>query len=160
MKNFVLSILCLSCFALRSQDVPCPPRGVTTDPSNPVNPIENHDDFVNWFDWTNSDYRTLYDNNNSGYIRNPYFLPAGPTSLFYDNPDFKPEDGWELLDFSLGLDKLGNLDPESIGQAYFILYNKYRSILRVFVAIEQDQAGNPRCRATPVVWLKFFLENH
>jgi hypothetical protein len=142
MKNLFFTIIFLSWFASRSQEVPCPPTGVTTDPTNPQNPITGHTDFINWFDWTNSDYRTLYDNDNTGYIRNPYFARAGATSTFYDNPDYKPEDGWELVSFNLGLDKDGNLDPERIGQAYFILYNKYRSILRVFVAIEQDQPGN------------------
>lgn len=65
--------------------------------------------------------------------------PPKPTIFVDENNSIYPEDGWELISFQLGLDKLGNPDPERIGQAYFILYNKYRSILRIFVAIEQDQ---------------------
>ena len=89
-------------------------------------------------------------------------LNTGQISELYDQDrqDYFPEDGWELVSFHLGVDKEGNPDPETIDDAYMILYNKYRALLRVFVAIDQDQPGNPRCRATPVVWLKFFLENH
>lgn len=115
MKKLLTLILAAGFYAMQGQEPlpatnqgPCSPTGVTTNPNNPQNPIPGHADFINWFDWTNSDYRTLYDNDNTGYIRNPYFLPAGATSTFYDNPDYKPEDGWELLYVDLGVDRNGN----------------------------------------------------
>ena len=178
----IIFLCCLAYGSLTAQSetpIPCPPNGVTTNPDNPVNPIHNENtpstvdenqytntyDFRNWFDWTLPNYPLFFDSeatNPTTFIRNPFMLNTGQISELYDQDrqDYFPEDGWELVSFHLGVDKEGNPDPETIDDAYMILYNKYRALLRVFVAIDQDQPGNPRCRATPVVWLKFFLENH
>jgi hypothetical protein len=160
----IIFLCCLAYGSLIAQSeltAPCSPNGVTTNPDNPINPIHNENtpstvdqneyintyDFRNWFDWTLPNYPLYFDKeaaNPTTFILNPFMLDAGQISELYDQDrqDYFPEDGWELISFHLGVDKEGNPDPENIDDAYMILYNKYRALLRVFVAIDQDKPGN------------------
>ena len=54
--------------------------------------------------------------------------------------DFKPEDGWELVYMDLGVDSDGSPLSGRSGHIWFVLYNRYRSFMRFFVAIA-DQIG-------------------
>jgi|GEM_PF-4990249 len=90
----------------------------------------------NW-DWTINQPDTLYPITlGEVIVDKPYF--DNTTSAFtymyngYTYPDIKPEDGWVLL-----LRDFGDPDGE-IGTPYFILYNKYRGILRFFIFGSSD----------------------
>lgn len=48
--------------------------------------------------------------------------------------DYLPEEGWELIVHRLGITDSGLIDPEFYGP-YFLLYNKYRSMFRLFFNI-------------------------
>ncbi|QNL21024.1 T9SS type A sorting domain-containing protein [Hyphobacterium sp. CCMP332] len=144
MKNYyaILFLMVISS-PLAAQQIPCPPTGVMTDPSNPVN--NQHPNYLNnFFDWTQDPYNVNFVGGAVQQQANPYNVNNGGVTSLYGTDDFEPEDGWELLYVDLGLDKLGNplLPPTASGQLFFVLYNKFRSIIRVFVAIDQLNQNN------------------
>lgn len=123
---------------LASQEEPCPPTGITTNPDEPVNGL--HPNYINdYFDWRKEDFEVDF----AGGIdrqSNPYNSNNGGVAEFlYRTDDFEPADGWELLYVDFGLDKFGNPLPSGAksGQLILVLYNKYRSIIRVFAAIDE-----------------------
>ena len=140
---FRLIIICfLTPLISIGQEHPCPPNEITTDPNNPVNDLhplyENHH-----FDWTEERYDFMLGQNSPvNQISNPYLAnQAGVLDLFNSN-DYQPEDGWELVYVDLGLGKDGNYNFQASGQLWFMLYNKYRSIIRVFIATDQLSENN------------------
>lgn len=65
---------------------------------------------------------------------NPFFNNDGEyTEQFLDDKDIYSLQGWELIRRNFGF--LDNGDPNACGYPWFILYNKYRGLLRVFVSI-------------------------
>src|SRR5215204_4090848 len=80
----------------------------------------------NW-DWTQDVTYTLVTTTRTyEHVRLPYFSGSGPAAAALNVPDgrdIRREDGWRLLlrDFGPGAE-----------QAFFILYNRNRGILRVF----------------------------
>jgi hypothetical protein len=144
MKNYYTILFLMVIFSpLGAQQIPCPPTGVMTDPSGPVN--NQHPNYQNnFFDWTQNPYDVNFVGGAVQQQANPYFANNGGVTSLYGTDDFEPEDGWELLYVDLGLDKMGNplLPPAASGQLFFVLYNKFRSIIRVFVAIDQLNQNN------------------
>lgn len=119
------------------------PKKITTNPESPFN--EQRPERTNtFFDWRKPSFMI-----NSAYSSNPNGEDEEPSPFFdahalpdmigmFDNQDMLPEDGWELLDVQLGYLKEGNgttpnpvKDKENI---YFILYNRYTGLMRIFVA--------------------------
>jgi hypothetical protein len=139
--TFTIFVYQLLIFSSIAQQVPCPPTGVTTNPdapSNTIAPQSLHQMHENdFFDWRELIYDVqLGSSLPPTSIINPNYDPNGATNHLSLNPDYLPEDGWELLYVDLGLDRDGNWNPQSsAGDLYLILYNKYRGIIRVFVAI-------------------------
>lgn len=136
---FLLSVA----MPLIAQDEPCPPTGVTTDPDEPVN--NQHSDYINdHFDWTEELYDVYFAGGNIIVQANPYTANNGGVTNLYLTGDYEPEDGWELLYVDFGFDKDGNLLPSPVrsGQLFFVLYNKYRSFIRVFMAIDELDQNN------------------
>jgi hypothetical protein len=98
---------------------------------------------VNTFNWTQIDFALnsmhIYNGNNS--IRSPFFDTDNSfIGQFYDPipgpKDYLPDaDGWELIKKDFGFEIGGT----PVNNPYFILYNKYRGTLRIFVA-RGDQA--------------------
>ncbi len=99
------------------------------------------------WDWRNSTY-TFY-LNGSDYLStngvvnmtSPWFggnsLNLNVNKFYLQNPkDFEPNDGWEMVQREFG--SAGN----PINHPYFILYNKYSGILRIFVAISNVVGQN------------------
>ncbi|MEO1084619.1 MAG: hypothetical protein AAFY88_10275, partial [Acidobacteriota bacterium] len=80
----------------------------------------------NW-DWTVNQTYTLHSTSGTfNNVRLPYYSNSGPAAALLNDStgrDIEPSDGWELvlLDFGPG-----------VVVPYYILYNKYRGILRVF----------------------------
>jgi len=100
----------------------CPPNTITTNPN-----------VTGGFDWLFTPYQVYA----PGYfnIDAPYYATNNPNlglvSLLNDK-DNKPEDGWELVYTWIGNSSVGVNNPA------VILYNKYRSVLRVFVYLQNE----------------------
>ena len=112
----------------------CDPKGISTDPSNIINDEKDWARNV-YFDWTQEEFsiNSIYVEGRN--ISSPFFQGDNTIiSRFLDNPDRLPEDGWELVKFNLGLDLESGDEIDPVGFVYFMLYNKYTSVLRVFVA--------------------------
>lgn len=169
LKIFTVSLPFLLCLATMTAfaQAPCSDKVLTTSTTASVNTekpaMKNFDPVRQYpmiFDWTR---RTFLLHSNAGGLQSrpslpsPFFQPDNSSvSHLQAAPDMQLDDGWELVrqDFGyayqpygndmLGLkqtDAFGNLQP--VGSPYFILYNKYTGILRVFVAIGQlEQAYN------------------
>jgi len=83
-------------------------NGVTTDPrnsfQNAVNPVDP--EFTNrFFDWTKDIFTNLnWVSTIQGppIANQPHNLPDNSTALIYNNDDFKPDDGWELIRYNKG----------------------------------------------------------
>lgn len=97
--------------------------GVERIPLNRVVGRDNRD--PNW-DWTlNTTYTLQTHSQTFTGVRLPYYSNSGPAAVLLNDStgrDIYPADGWELV--------LRDFGPVPI--PFFILYNKYRGILRVF----------------------------
>ena len=86
--------------------------------------VNNRD--PNW-DWTVNQTYTLQSTSGTfPNVRLPYYAGSGPAAAMLNDStarDIEPEDGWELV--------LRNFGPGA-EVPFFMLYNKYRGILRVF----------------------------
>ncbi|MDL5048738.1 hypothetical protein QQ054_22250 [Oscillatoria amoena NRMC-F 0135] len=122
----------------------CAPNNITTNPAAPSN---NQRPFmVNTFDWTLPDFplNSMHTYNGNTLLRSPFFDADNSfIGHFYDPipgpKDFLPDaDGWELLKKDFGLE----IGGAPVNNPYFILYNKYRGLLRIFVARGDQQLLN------------------
>lgn len=133
-------------------------NGISTNPLNPVNPQTNStymqapeyiNSSFNWYQrlsqnslapWVSDNM--IYDVTNSFGGPNYYISPFDPNGTpwaqgyfptNYDDMDFFPEDGWELLYINMGKFPNGTTTTTRINSTpYVVLYNKFRSIIRVF----------------------------
>lgn len=141
-RYFLLLFLPIYAASQGNETDPCPPTGVTT---NPQNPVALHPSYENNFDWTANQYPAFAANQSFNQV-NPYFASGTPVSHLSPNTfrDDSPEQGWELVFYDLGYDINNNLllSGAGSGHLYIVMYNKYRSIVRVFVAIVPDDPGN------------------
>jgi hypothetical protein len=134
-KHLVLVVFLISNInTLSAQECDGNGNGITTNPQNPINPL--HPLYENIFDWTQNPFDCFYFNQYNT-VPNPYVTGQGGVYSLYPHDDYKPEDGWELVYADLGLDRYGNESDYKSGNLVFVLYNKYRSILRVFTRIVQ-----------------------
>ena len=83
-----------------------------------------------WFDWENADWMPTPTGQSP--IPSPWVGQGSIASTYGLDivEDRKAIDGWELL--------YSTFDPNGVGQLinpYFILYNKYRGIMRIFIYI-------------------------
>lgn len=110
-------------------------NGISTNPDSPTNPL--CPDKLNTFDWrTDKYYDPFYLESESDTTLPSPFYNSGNGAIteiwntnVYDGKDFEVEDGWELV--VDGMTKIqGNQESSQI--AYFVLYNKFTAILRVF----------------------------
>ena len=121
------------CFVALSQT--CAPNNITTNPAAPVN-LQRPSKLNTW-DWTAADFtlnsNIIYNGNTS--IRSPFFDTDNVLiNGFYDPipgpKDFLPgPDGWELIKKDFGSEGFGQ-----VNNPYYVLYNKYRGLIRIFVA--------------------------
>ncbi len=115
------------------------------------------------WDWTQQEYATYTFNYGAQMIKSPWFSTYNNNENINEfriqNPkDFENKDGWELIQVDLGI------PSAPVNHPYFILYNRYSGILRIFVAIGQVYEGY----SDAVITLAFtngskrsaLLENH
>jgi hypothetical protein len=140
MKYFLtVAFIIVTIFGVKGQEEPCPPNGVYTDPQDPINP--QHPEYVNHFDWMTPFYDVYAEGGVVDQVRNPYLTNQGAVQNLFDSDDFKTEDGWELVyvDFGLTRDGEPHAPGEGSGHLWFMLYNKHRSIIRVFTSIFDER---------------------
>ncbi|WP_300489221.1 T9SS type A sorting domain-containing protein [Flavobacterium sp.] len=111
----------------------CPPNGISTNPANPVNPLQTN--YRNFFDWTttNAVYPINSQCNPNSYTPNPFEsnqLELLPLSL---DKDMKPENGWEMVAYNMGYDNNNNPLLARPEHTYIMMYNKYTGIVRILV---------------------------
>jgi len=120
-KTYILIILCVSPIILEAQ-------------------ICNSRNYNATWDWRETTY-TFYTNDYPGPHKSPWY------AVYSNNPnidvfrtqiekDYDPEDGWVLVQRDFGEEN------RPINHPYFILYNKYTGILRIFVAITKVYGQN------------------
>ena len=126
---------------------------ISTDPGKPVNPERD----ANRFDWRTENLKVYYPDGGYGTNNTPQTSLANPfwTTVEYlehinfhvderdsglsKDPkrlDFHPEDGWELLHRHTGFapNEATLLSSSDHRYPYFILYNKYRNLIRVLIS--------------------------
>ncbi len=115
------------------------------------------------WDWTQEEYTTHTFAYGSQVIKSPWFSTYSNNENINEfrlqNPkDFEYQDGWELIQHDLGT-------PNApVNHPYFVMYNRYSGILRIFVAVGQVYEGY----SDAVITLAFtngskrsaLLENH
>lgn len=126
---------------------PCPQNTVTTKPNAPgssniwdwrINPIPVVEKIKNAPPLSHTFSNPYWDFNNNNTLP---LVRVGPSSGFQDQRDYQPDSGWELIHKEF--DNLVN-PGNGVVHPMFVLYNKYRSLLRVFIAIsdrEEDYNG-------------------
>lgn len=132
--NYIWVLLCL--LVQQQTQAQCEPKGITTNPHAPVNaeipPYRN-----TFFDWT----KDRYDAKFSTYSQSSVYSPFTNNNYQNENidaliqsKDYLPEDGWELIDWNMGYEEDLSESLSKSHYLHFALYNRYRSIMRVFVA--------------------------
>ncbi len=112
-------------------------NGISTHPDTPINPQCTNQ--INSFDWRVPIFDVpFYQGNYNGQIPSPFF-ELGNSAIFelvlgsdFDSNNMLPEDGWELVVDGITTTPNNNTLPI----AYFVLYNKFTSVLRVMAAHE------------------------
>jgi hypothetical protein len=99
-------------------------------PIAPVVPPQDANSDPPW-DWTEDvEYRLYITLADEATVHLPYFDPMGPAGAALHtggaDVDIYPEDGWVLVARDFGT------ETHEVTLPYFILYNKYRGILRLF----------------------------
>lgn len=138
---YIIALVALSISTFYAQA----PSGITIDWTKTTNTASGSNKFSlkpNFFNWQ----ANAYDINNPQYQWNdaisPYYNTNNPVQSIVEianAKDMKPEDGWELIHENTGFqwDENGNRTTRSNadvdGHPSFVMYNKYSSVLRVFV---------------------------
>nr|WP_315258028.1 T9SS type A sorting domain-containing protein [uncultured Flavobacterium sp.] len=107
-------------------------NGTTTNPIDPKNPA--FPNYLNHFNWENSTtfkYNTTYQPNS--YTPNPFLSNQSAFQDIALQQDYKAENGWEAIAYNIGYDNNNNALQAPPQHTYFLLYNKFRGILRVLV---------------------------
>lgn len=122
-------------------------------PYNQISIPQNGGFNIGTIPWANNQY-TMDNPFNTGLPPNSDYV-AAITNMNVANKDFKWEDGWELLWMNLGktpdgIDIATNQpgSPLTIASAtpsnipYFVLYNRYKGIMRVFANVWFNELGD------------------
>jgi len=141
-KYYIILLVFYMTYWANAQNEPCPPTGVTTNPQNPQNPQSPF--YSNHFDWTTPFYDVFFEGGNTTTMGNPFASNQGAMRDLDEGDTYFHEDGWELVFVDFGLNRSGQplASGEGSGQLWFMLYNKYRSIIRVFTSISDEKAQN------------------
>ena len=157
-RLFAFGILCISTIELYSQcieqngDLSSPPCNevISTNPANPTN--NERPVMTNYFDWKAQNLQVYHPaggyvgavspmlnpfHTDFEYLSNLNYFKIDYASRTPDKLDFFSEDGWELIKKGNGyaMDEITQLaNSENRIGPYFILYNKYKSQLRVLAS--------------------------
>lgn len=148
MKTLFIFILILSYNAgiIYSQTDRCSTQTtetVKTDPNDAINeryPSKTNTNgrVLNWME-SQFNVNTQYLSPNIQSIYSPFYQSDNSIiNHFLNNKDFKPEDGWELIRRGFGYNDDGSIYSDE-NNPYFILYNKFLGILRVFSLVGNNK---------------------
>ncbi len=128
---------------------PSKSKGITTNPEAPIN-TERPEKTNTFFDWTATTFPINSSLTNDQQIISPFYQDNNSAvSVFLDNKDRLPKDGWELIKYTNGYEDDGNPSPTAVGFVSIVLYNKYTGVLRVMLAGDEVQGFNgARIRVT------------
>lgn len=141
MRKYLLLFVLIACsgpfISLYGQN--CAPNGITTNPAAPVN--TQRPSKLNTFNWTLPSFplNLALTGVNATVINSPFFTTDNSgVSHFYDPidgiKDVYPAQGWELIKRDFGYNDQGQPNVPGTTNPYLVLYNKYTSVLRVFIA--------------------------
>jgi hypothetical protein len=130
-KNLFSSLIVIL-VANASIKAQCGINTVSTDPDR-----YGIDQFINDFDWRQPSFDYYKPNGDPGIVPNPFhfmFASGQPNISHFslqpsDKKDYEPKNGWELVGYFFGTPTEGTNAP------FLILYNRYTSVLRVFVCL-------------------------
>ncbi len=118
-----------------------PHNGTLTDPTRPhPGPLARSFE-TNNFDWTNSSLNINKLYYLSSTIVNPYFNTWPNHNGIVSKgliSDFWPRNGWEIVKRDFGYLQNGTQITANMAFPYFVLYNKYNGILRVWAALNNQ----------------------
>ena len=143
---------------------PCPATGISTDPSQPTNPLrpDRRNTFFNWFapGGTGAYANRYY----SAYSLDPRTGQGAAYDQFtpYQQPDNSAltailgagdlsANGWELLAHNLGYTERGQPRPGGADLLYVVLYHRFTGLMRVFAT----EANPVRDYTTHYITLRF-----
>jgi hypothetical protein len=136
MKPILILLILGSYTFLFSQN--CDPKDISTNFLNPKN--SERPTLRNFFNWQREFIPLAPNNilnNTSGSFKNPYWdqsiQPARTDYAHDDKSDFYNEDGWELIRYENGFRQNGSITNSRNFAPMFVLFNKYKSIMRVIV---------------------------
>ena len=131
---------------------PCPATGISTDPTQPANPLrpDRRNTFFNWYapggigPNANRLYQLYSVDPLTGQGRfynefTPYQQSDNALISFLSGSADVPENGWELLAFNLGFAESGQPRTDGAPTPYVVLYHRFTGIMRVFVATAYRQ---------------------
>ncbi len=146
-------LLCIMTLQVNAQNNCGDDSKISTNPDDPINEREDPGPYSklnrDMFDWRleyypiycNSPYHQGYD-----FILSPLWDNDAKYNFIYK--EFRPEDGWELIKEKRGyVSETDRGDEKKLAPDAFlwvVLYNRYSSILRVFVSVKQyeDYTGS------------------
>ena len=124
---------------------PCPATGISTDPSQPANPLrpDRRNTFFNWFapggtgPYANRLYRLYRVDRTTGRgipyeLFTPYQQSDNPILTALLGAGDLPANGWELLAYDLGYTERGQPRAAGAEMPYVVLYHRFTGIMRVF----------------------------
>ena len=153
--SLISTFLMILCFKTYSQgNLYCGPG------MNPPNPIPA------WYtpNWDWLDNNTINPNNydariqgGNAYMGSPFVNNTTTTDMTHINDagDYLREQGWVLLAKDFGIPYILNGPPPlDVGDAtpWFMLYNKYRSVVRLFIYCANPYHGNPTQGSVILKW--------
>ena len=153
MRHHLLQLRCLLALLLLGYALqapaqtagPCPATGISTDPSQPTNPLrpDRRNTFFNWFApggtgaYANRYYSaySLDPRTGQGVVYDqftPYQQSDNPALTSLLGAGDLPANGWELLAYDLGYTERRQPRPGGANLLYVVLYHRFTGIMRVF----------------------------
>lgn len=134
--SFLIVYLLLISPLAKSQCYNNPPLNISTNPDNYQNPEDPTElkkwdwRLAYWFGYRKETPVPLYYQINSPFydVYNPNLFDLSALSV----KNYDPKNGWELLKRDFGTPTIAPSNP------YFILYNKYTGLIRIFVLINSN----------------------
>jgi hypothetical protein len=136
LATVIFLLLCVDALKSKAQCYNLPPLNISTNPDNYQNPEDPTASLKwdwrlqSWFGYRKGTPTPVYYQINSPFydIYNPNLFDLS----FQSVKNYDPKNGWELLKKDFGTFTTPNDNP------YFILYNKYTGLIRLFVLITSN----------------------
>jgi hypothetical protein len=141
-KIFLACLICITFFSSAQLFGQTACSVVPVDPTNTYQEVQGNFDWQNFTGSINIVTKSQSNEIVQTSVNSPFLDPGDPNvSAFYNaynennanTPDMLNANGWEIIQFSLGTQALPEPTP------YFLLYNKYTGVLRLFTLVQYWQ---------------------